>query len=168
VSFAAGDTGISINLGGGSSMPKTLYIMQGIPGSGKSTVARAMADVAADSGQSVARHSTDDLRMRNGVYVHDQANNAAQHAQNMRQVIASMQKETENIFVDNTNIKRWQARPYVSFARAFGYEVQIIRVQCDVETAIARQKNWSPDRAVPEEVIRRMHAEMEDLGLELL
>lgn len=58
-----------------------------------------------------------------------------------------------NVIVDNTNIKRSQAKPYLDMARRLGVFIQVVR--CTGEYASAH--------GVPAEVLLRMRQEMEDL-----
>ncbi len=144
-------------------MTKILYIMQGVPGSGKST----MADLIAGNSKAAVICSTDQLRYESGIYVFDAAASAGLHQENQRRVCALLAGEMPVVIVDNTNIQCWHARPYVQLAKIWGYDIQIVRVQCPVETAIARQKNHPVSRRVPEATIKQMAESMEDLSKEL-
>lgn len=137
--------------------------MQGVPGSGKSTIAKTLADSLGDSFEDPAHLSTDDWRFVDEVYVYDPETNRHFHSLCQQACIVAMQKDTEVIIIDNTNITQRQAEPYIVAAKIFDYDVQVIRIDVDVEVAIARQLNRSEDRRVPEHVIRAMHDQMEDL-----
>lgn len=137
---------------------KMLYLMQGVPGSGKSTIANVLADRYAGTVL-----STDSYRYRDGTYEYSPETNAEFHRKCQKACVEEMQFGTEVIFIDNTNITRWQAEPYIQLARIYDYAVQAIRVDVDVEVAIERQLDRSEDRRVPEHVIRSMHEQMEDL-----
>lgn len=136
--------------------------MQGIPGSGKSTLAALLSQK-----YNAPIYSTDDfwLMVVQGPtnYNYDPSRIGEAHRWNQQQVIEGMQDGVETIIVDNTNIMRWQAQPYLVLAQIFDYEVQVVRVQVPVETAITRQAERPEERRIPEEVIRRMADEMEDL-----
>lgn len=136
----------------------TLYIMQGIPGSGKSTIARMIQD---QTGAFIC--STDDLWYDcNGTYIFDVTKLAEKHKANQCHVRGFLELGCD-VIVDNTNIKKSEAKPYLDMAKEFGADVQIIRVQADLETCIKRNAARSEDRRVPEDVIRRKHFEMEHL-----
>jgi len=144
---------------------KTLFIMQGIPGSGKSTMAKLIADK-----HEAIIFSTDDFWYdyaedgKHYTYNYDPARIDEAHRWNQQRCAKEMIAEDGgNIVIDNTNIQRWQAHPYLVLASIFEYDVQVISVQVPVEVAIARQAQRPVDRQIPEEVIRRMHSEMEVL-----
>jgi len=132
--------------------------MQGIPGSGKSTVAKAMAGIDGD-----ALYSTDDYWMESGVYRYDVDRIGEAHAWNQSNARAAMLLGFPLVIIDNTNIKKRYAQPYLDLAQECGYPVQVVRVEVAVEEAIRRNNMRTEDRRIPEDVIRRMAAEMEDL-----
>jgi predicted kinase len=164
-------------------MGKMMYVMQGLPGSGKSTMAELIRlarisdmrdrsqygwtehDVDTDH---VAVHSTDEFWIDDcGNYDFDRDQLGAAHRWNQMNVLHDLQNERHTIIVDNTNIKRRDARPYIVMAKMFDWQIQIVRVVASVEECIWRQELRSEDRRVPEEVIRRMAEQMEDLSEEL-
>jgi predicted kinase len=143
---------------------KTLYLMQGVPGSGKSTVARMIGAWHCLGDMEAAKIvSTDDWRLVDGAYVFDAADNARYHQLAQREAARLMLEGQPVVIVDNTNIKEWQARPYITLARIHGYTVQVVNVDCGLQVAIDRQaeREGLGDRAVPAEVITTMYHEME-------
>lgn len=141
--------------------------MQGIPGSGKSTIA---AQLVAENPAAVI-FSTDEFWYEvpvgeidgHSLYNYDPARRTEAHQWNQQRTVRAMQQGVGQIVIDNTNIQRWQASPYFALAQIFDYEVQVVRVQVPIEVALERNAQRSSDRQVPEEVIRQMAAEMEDL-----
>lgn len=143
-------------------MDKILYIMQGVPGSGKSTVAKMIGNQERLEGKTVAHLSTDDWRFDDdGVYQFDPADNARYHKMCQKACAEAMVDGIEVIIIDNTNIQEWQAHPYLVMADSFGYTVQVVSVDATLDLSIRRQKDRKPDRRVPPEVIARMYFEME-------
>lgn len=141
-----------------------IIVMQGIPGSGKSTLAKKLfADFNEAVGNSVVTYSTDDFWMDNGVYRYDPARAGEAHRWNQRRTIEAMQAGTGLIIIDNTNIQKWQAQVYFTLADIYGYEKSVISVQVAIEVAIKRNSQRSFDRRIPEDVLRRMHADLEPL-----
>lgn len=139
---------------------KTLYLMQGIPGSGKSTVAKMIA--AQTDG---VIYSTDDLWYdEDGTYNFDADRLAEMHRLNQRAVAEAMVEGRESIIVDNTNIDSDAVRPYVMLAEIHGYDTQVVRVM--VHPSVARERNAQrpADRQVPNDVIERMAKRMTDLS----
>lgn len=141
-------------------MNKILYIMQGAPGSGKSTVG---ARISWKRKKSI--YSTDDYWMEDGEYKFNLAKLGAAHRWNQARVEVALAREDWDVVVDNTNITRSAAKPYFDLAEKYGYEVQVVRIDPGLETCLARNAIRSEDRKIPEDVIRRMYATMENLWL---
>lgn len=148
--------------------------MQGVPGSGKSTVAQMLklsliGEVAVGKGHivdvdSVSVRSTDDYRYGEcGHYIHDPLRNAELHKRTQREVADDMREGVPVIIVDNTNIERWQATPYISLAGMYDYEVNVVRVDPGLREAKKRNATRSIERRVPDHVIEEMYAKMESL-----
>lgn len=148
---------------GGDSVTKRLYLMQGIPGSGKSTMAGWLVDHFQLNEVRVKHLSTDDWRYAEGMYVYDPETNKQFHTDCQKACVLAMQEHKEVIIVDNTNITQWQADPYIALARIYDYEISVMRVECDPEVAIQRQERRPEDRRVPAPVISSMYEQMERL-----
>jgi predicted kinase len=147
---------------------RILYLLQGIPGSGKSFMCELLVQSFMSNGSppytKVSIRSTDDQWYdEKGRYNYVSEKLADMHRKNQRLVVEDMQANTPVIIVDNTNIQKWQAEPYLALAKIFDYEIQVIRVEVPVELAIARQADRPEDRRVPADVIREMHSRMEKL-----
>jgi predicted kinase len=142
-------------------MMKTLFLMQGVPGSGKSWMASVLQQTYTGT-----ILSTDDYWYdNNGFYAWDPTRVGDAHHWNQQRCRELMQSNPWHrpVIIDNTNILREHAKPYIDMARAYGYEIQVIRVECPLEVAIARNLDRPKDRQVPPEVIIRMYAQMERL-----
>lgn len=152
--------------------------MQGVPGSGKSTVAEMIerdSDERSHYPHDGGKHpssqsvicSTDALwyEWKDGHLVYNWDRNllGEKHAENQRLAEQAMRDGVGTVIIDNTNITKKDVKPYTDLAFAYGYQVQVVRVTCSVETAVERQKDRPVDRQVPREVIERMAARMEDL-----
>jgi len=112
---------------------KTLIIMRGLPGSGKSTKAKKLHS---ELGGEV--FSTDDYP---GLYSKDENGKmvfrggekgkdgkpmiVAAHEWNQSRAFDSMASGISPIIVDNTNVQKWEARPYVSEAKKYGYNIAV-------------------------------------------
>jgi predicted kinase len=125
-------------------------IMQGVPGSGKSTVAKALAQATG-----AIIHSTDDYFMVKGVYRFDPAKLTEYHHKNQEAARQSLENG-QSVIIDNTNIRVWQARPYVLMAKEFGAKIQIVSVQGE----------FNNEHNVPLETIENMKSQMEVLDLD--
>jgi len=62
------------------------------------------------------------------------------------------------VVVDNTNVRMSELAPYHQAAKAYGYQAEIIRIDCDPEIAAARNKH-----GVPLEKIQEWAAKFEKL-----
>jgi len=125
---------------------KTCYIMRGLPGSGKSTIARKIA-----SGLHGRIHSTDDLRMVEGEYIFDPKDTECLHRLNYDNFRDSIDLGIDPVICDNTNIRHWEFERYINYAEEMGYQVAIITV--DAYPAVCCTRNT---HGVPAEIIYRM------------
>ena len=125
-----------------------LTICRGVPGSGKSFVAKALS---AQTGGTIC--STDDffINKATGAYEFDTGRLHVNHLKCQTKARELMDAKTPHVIIDNTNISRSEMKPYIEAAEANGYNVQVVRVETDVETCIARNGH-----NVPADVIRRM------------
>lgn len=101
-----------------SQTKKTLIIMRGLPGSGKSTRAKALA-----AGGEI--FSTDNFFMTGGKYVYNPALIGKAHEWNQNAAIAAMIQGVSPVVIDNTNVRRMHVEPYIQAAKKLGYEIQI-------------------------------------------
>ena len=103
--------------------------MRGLPGSGKSSLARRTAvEHLREGGSSVAICSTDDYHMVDGVYVFNAEMLGQFHELNHKRAERFMRCETELIIIDNTNVRRRDMKCYKDSAEQLGYEVTEIIV----------------------------------------
>lgn len=138
--------------------------MQGIPGSGKSSMAKLIADA---NPEFVAILSTDEYWYTQvgddpTIYDYDPIQAGTAHRWNQRRCAEAMVMG-DHIIIDNTNIKRDAIRPYLTLAEIFQYGVKVVRVEVALGVALARNSLRPLDRKVPDEVIAKMHKEMETL-----
>jgi predicted ABC-type ATPase len=131
---------------------KIAYIMRGVPGSGKSTVAKSLLN-----GNGVI-HSTDDLFYVGEEYCFDPAKLPEYHRQNYEAFCCSLEKGAPVVICDNTNVKKSHFMWYVEAAQKAGYIVAIIFMpHPDPEVAAARNIH-----KVPAHTIQRMIKQWED------
>lgn len=143
-------------------MSKTLVIMQGIPGSGKSTVAKGIraqtAGVILSTDEFWYEVTKDGVSWRGEDYNFDPTRITEAHEWNQMRADHSMAADSLCVIIDNTNIKREHVLPYLVLAAKYGYTVQVVRVETDPALAASRNTH-----NVPVDTVFRMHAEMEDL-----
>jgi hypothetical protein len=124
-------------------------IMQGVPGSGKSTIAKKLRQM--DPNSEIV--SADDFFVQaDGSYVFDRTKLGDAHKQCQAKARMALEKKM-SVIVDNTNIKKKDAQFYLDLAKEFNAEVQVIRVVSDFKNV----------HNVPQEVVDRMNAEMENI-----
>jgi predicted kinase len=132
---------------------KTVYIMMGVPGSGKSTWIRSnisdrYATVSAD-------HFFEDAKEN---YTFNPGKLHLAHKQCFdRYSEALANPEIDTVVVDNTNTKRQFIQPYILEAQRAGCCVVIVAIIADVAGAAMRNVH-----GVPLATIERMHSEMQN------
>lgn len=100
-----------------------LTIMQGLPGSGKSTAALVLAQQSLEKGLSCVILSTDQFFMKDGVYCFDGSKIPQAHQDNQARAAQACQRHIDHIIIDNTNMQRWEAKPYVKIALGCNYAI---------------------------------------------
>jgi len=123
---------------------KQVWVMSGLPGSGKSSFARVAAEAhQRDLNISSQIVSADDFFCSTGEYLYT-GDDAAAHRDCWRRFFKLIQDGCQIIIVDNTNLTAAEIAPYILPAEANGYTVKVIRVGCDPELAFSRQKHGVP------------------------
>ena len=113
------------------SIDKKIYILRGVPASGKSTWAKnLLTNFGIDNNDpvNVRKHilSTDNYFMIDGVYRFDPQKLPLNHQKNQQETDQKMKDNITPLFIDNTNINGWEMKPYVELARKHDYEIIII------------------------------------------
>ena len=130
-----------------------VYIMRGVPGSGKSTEARRLA------GEDGVVHSTDDYRAQgDGSHVYDRSQNARNHDKNFAAFCASLAAGVPVVVCDNINYRREHFGRYVDAAYAAGYEVQEVAMPHPLPALAARLNS----HGAPESYIQHIIDDWED------
>ena len=96
----------------------TLYIIRGLPGTGKSTLARILAPEA--------NFAADDYFMVDGEYRFDPSKLGEAHNQCARNVKNALLAGTASVAVANTFSCRWEYEPYINMAKKFGVRFYVI------------------------------------------
>lgn len=99
---------------------QTIYLIRGLPGSGKSTFARGLlCDLEAQNDRAVEWVEADDYFMRMGVYCYDP--NFVRQAHEVCQQRAQAALESgKDVIVSNTFVRRWEMQPYIKMAESCG------------------------------------------------
>jgi len=129
-----------------------LTVLQGVPGSGKSTTARIISEL---TGAVIC--STDDYFIENGVYKFDESKLSEFHKKNFERACCLM-LEGNSVIIDNTNILLRSCLKYCEFAMKLGFEVEFIRCT----------GNYQNVHGVSGEKVEKMRLQMEKLSIESL
>jgi len=118
-------------------MAKRVFILQGVSGSGKSSLAKKLC------GEQKNICSADDFFVgSDGVYRFNPAHLPDAHSSCLRKYVSSLMlcfaHSEAVIVVDNTNTTVGEIAPYYALAQAYGYTPIIITVECDVSEAAER------------------------------
>lgn len=125
---------------------KTLYIIRGLPGSGKTTMANELV------GHYAYCEADQFFTSQDGSYHYDKEKIREAHEWCKNQVKALMILNQYKIAVSNTFVKRWEIQPYVALAQQYGYRIVEITMSGDTYANLHN---------VPEETIQRMKANWE-------
>lgn len=123
---------------------KTLILLRGLPGSGKSTV----ADLIGARGAGYAHFEADMYFMKDGKYKFNPAEIKIAHNWCMIQTEKAMAEDTSIIIVSNTFTQEWEMNFYYEKAKYYDYRVTSLIVE-------NRHGNKSVHN-VPEETIKKM------------
>jgi NEDD4-binding protein 2 len=139
----------------GDNMAKICYILRGLPGSGKSMLAKNLRD----SHTHARVFSTDRFFMVDGEYQFDPSKLGEYHTQNLAQATHFMEKGKKYssdilCIIDNTNTQHWEYEKYEEVAKENGFMVQVITVEWNInDIPLYAERN---SHGVPEEAIYRM------------
>jgi adenylate kinase family enzyme len=139
-------------------MKNELIIMRGIPGSGKTTVAKWLY-------RNAVYCSADDGHIINGEYQFNPSRIAICHAECKVKVIRALAAEEPQIVVDNTNIHFWEFTEYLELALLADYEVTIIELGPPTEVQYVRDCAARNTHGVPNATVAIMAFEWEQVGL---
>ena len=119
---------------------KILYIVRGMPGSGKTTLANSLGSIV---------YSADDYFINNlGEYNFDHSKLGLAHQHCFNRTKDAMKKHFPRIFVANTFTTEKEIQPYIDLAKEMGYTFFSIIVE--------NRNNTKNIHDVPEETITKM------------
>ncbi|KAM6179022.1 NEDD4-binding protein 2-like 1 [Rhynchocyon petersi] len=102
------------------SFRKHLYLLRGLPGSGKTTLAR---ELQRDSPRAVIFSTDDFFFQEDGTYEFKPDFLEEAHKWNQRRARKAMRNGISPIIIDNTNLHAWEMKPYAVMALEHNYEV---------------------------------------------
>lgn len=116
-----------------------LFTLQGLPGSGKSEWCRR-------NFPGLICPSADHYFIKNGVFQFDPSKIGLAHQACFRDFLNDLNSVVETIVIDNTNLTTAEIAPYYLAGESLNYDVQIVRLVCEPETAWKRQTHGVPFR----------------------
>jgi predicted kinase len=121
-----------------------LLLIRGLPGSGKTTMAKEYAKAG------YVHCEADQYFEVDGEYRFDGSKLRAAHDDCLRRAIAAMDAG-RSVVVANTFTRRWEMEPYLKAAKKLGINARIVEAT----------GNWPNVHSVPEDAIERMRARWE-------
>jgi predicted kinase len=99
---------------------KSLYLLRGLPGAGKSTLAKKLGDVYYEADMYFTNE--------NGQYIFNgsdikKAHEWCQNEVHTAMILNHTTGENENIVVSNTFTQEWEMEAYYKLAKSYGYQV---------------------------------------------
>lgn len=156
-------------------MHKRVIAMRGVSGSGKSSLARRLAERERDAGRTARIVSADDFFMEmecrfdasgepygEPVYKFDPTKIGEAHASCMGHFLDALFEGVDVVIVDNTHTRLWELENYRLAAKLAVYEFEVIELKAttihDVKLFAARNMH-----GVPEMVVAQMAMQYEAL-----
>ena len=122
-----------------------LVLIRGLPGSGKSTMAKALQQAGFEWFEADSYHLNDE-----GDYCYSPANVRAAHEWCQRETFKAL-ANGKRVVVSNTFTRRFEMEPYFEMAKTFGIEPNILEAT----------GNWPNVHGVPAEVVEKMRQRWE-------
>jgi predicted kinase len=165
------------------SISKTLYILRGVPGSGKSYKAKELAGSTGVIFSTDEFWGSDSEEYLNNFKQATEDGNLEQkqseyHGKNYERAVVALKQGVSPIVIDNTNVEKIHFQHYVDAAKAHGYQVQYAESDFqpwkDIRPHISSKNPEELEKAskffhqnnkhgVPQSVILKMLHQFEDL-----
>lgn len=136
---------------------KVLVIMRGVPGCGKSYLAKRVLEstIGFDNNYYLHILSADDYFFQSGVYRYDSQKISEAHGWNHNRAHQALSRGFSPIIIDNTNTQMWEMKPYAMMATDYGYIIEILEPDthwCSNDKELAKRNT----HGVPKSKIRDM------------
>ena len=107
-------------------MDQSLILLRGLPGSGKSTIAKVLSEEGKYPVHSVDSYFTNH---KTGVYNFEFDKNHLAYKNCEELARESLSSGIPKVFVDNTFTLEWEMEPYFKMAAEFGYRIFVLTVE---------------------------------------
>ncbi|KAK6975748.1 NEDD4-binding protein 2 [Biomphalaria glabrata] len=144
-----------------------LVIIRGLPGSGKSYLARLLMEKASKMGSQGVILSTDDFFMKQDVYVYNKSDLGTAHDWNKQRALTYVKEGISPIIIDNTNTTLWEFLPYAELALNHKYDVQIMEPNTEWKSKVIELSRKNTHGVAKEHIVR-MKERYEKVTLEAL
>lgn len=108
-------------------MDKTLFLIRGVPGSGKTTLAQAL--YGSFEGCAIQLSADDFMVNEDDEYQFQPGRLAEVHARCLSATDGAMRNTIVPIIVHNTFTQNWEMKPYFDLAKKYGYSVFVVRCE---------------------------------------
>ena len=105
---------------------KSLILLRGLPGRGKSTLATLLSEQNKYPILSIDNYFID---TKTGEYSFSHLSNHIAYKQCEEKTKIHLQEGSEKVFVDNTFTLEWEMEPYFKMANEFNYRIFVITVE---------------------------------------
>jgi predicted kinase len=106
-------------------MEKVLIVLRGLPGAGKSTLAKVLSDHGKHPVFSIDSYFTNSK----GDYEFKFDENHKAYKTCEQQTEEALKQDKEKVFVDNTFTLDWEMEPYFKLASKYKYQLHIVTVE---------------------------------------
>lgn len=142
---------------------RVCIILRGLPGSGKSFLAKKIVDDTVRKNPTDHIISADDFFYRSGKYLYDISKLTEAHQTAQRTFFNRASKGYSPLIIDNTNMEHWEMFPYIQAAIQYSYHLEIIEPQtpwkCTASKLAHRNKH-----SVPMDKIKKMMDKYQKIG----
>ncbi len=103
-----------------------LILLRGLPGSGKTTLAKLLSEEGKYPVHSIDTYFTD---AETSIYTFEFDKNHLAYKQCEEQTLKSIKQNTEKILIDNAFTLEWEMKPYFKLASHHNYQIFVVTVE---------------------------------------
>lgn len=139
---------------------KVLVMMRGVPGCGKSYLAKRILEctIGFDNNYHLHVLSADDYFSQNGVYQYDSSKISEAHDWSHNRAFQAMSRGFSPVIIDNTNTQMWEMKPYAMMATDYGYIIEILEPDthwCSNEKELAKRNSHGVPKSKIKDMLQR-------------